>query len=104
MATVTCLLFKYRCHIDIDYSLESVTPCDIVHDIEATVADTTTPEEEETATATTPEETTGKPCFIVYEDCLLELANMKVSRHFCSTIMKHKGVITGINNADLPSH
>ena len=76
IAIVTCLLFKYRYHIDID-SLESVTPCDIVHDIEETVPDTATPEEEETATVTTPQETTGKPCFIVYEDCLLELSNMK---------------------------
>ena len=75
MLTVTPLR---RYHIDVT-DLETVGPDDLVHDIGDAPGPTVTDDddEEETVVQDT-EEATNKRCCIAYEDCLLQLATMKV--------------------------
>ena len=70
-------MFHFRCHIDVA-NLQPVTSCELVHDIGETVTDESSTDDEDMTLITTAEDVTGKPCYIVYEECLLELAKMKV--------------------------
>ncbi|KAK2172336.1 hypothetical protein NP493_968g00004 [Ridgeia piscesae] len=64
------------CRIEVA-NLQPVTTCELVHDIEETVTDESSTDDENTTLMTRAEDVTGKPCCIVYEECLLKIAKMK---------------------------
>ena len=71
------VMFHFRCRIEVA-NLQPVTTCELVHDIEETVTDESSTDDENTTLMTRAEDVTGKPCCIVYEECLLKIAKMKV--------------------------
>ena len=71
------VMFYFRCRLDVA-TPPPVTACELVHDIEETVTDESSTGDEDMTLMTRTEDVTGKPCCIVYEECLLELARMKV--------------------------
>ena len=71
------VMFYFRCRIDVA-NLQPVTACELVHDTEETVTDESSTDNEYMTLLTRTEDVPGKPCCIVYEECLLELARMKV--------------------------
>ena len=71
------VMFNFRCKIDVA-GLQPVTTSEIVHGIEENLTDESSADDEDMTHITRAEDITGKPCCIVYEECLMELATMKV--------------------------
>ena len=71
------VMLHFRCRIDVA-TLQPVTTCELVHNIEEIVTDESSTDDEDMTQMTRAEDVTGKPCCTVYQECLLELAKMKV--------------------------
>ena len=76
--------FHSRRHIDVS-ELETVEVGDLIHAIDDEECEEP-PEDVVLPELTKAEDVTGKPCCIVYEDCLLKLVSLKV---FTATLKIH---------------